>query len=231
MFGQKSHKLRNGFRVLAIAACAAVCFFAVSGFGREYTSAVMLRGQEKDIVLGMRAFDPHWLSFSVRGLNDLMKNCADLLLENEMVRLSPQLQQEIGDSCGAAAKAVLRRNPGFARALAAGLIAARADVTPEAYAVAEQAAPFEPWPLGIRLLAAERAVPKATGTLPAALVPLVSSDMGRAMQSDWGRRLLAGLYLRQTGLRSLIQAVAKSRPVEEQRAFLQATQHLAAANG
>lgn len=231
MPGRKSVKIYSLIRGLYAAACAAVAVLAVEKFNQEYSAAILTHDTDEQIVLQMRKFDARWLASSVRGTNDLMKNCADLLLSNEMVRISPQLQAEIGDSCGAAAKAVLARSPSFARAHAAGLVAARAAVTPAAYALAEEAAPFEPWPLGIRILAAERNVSKDTGALPEALAPLVASDVDRALQSNWGRRFIASLYLRQTGLRTWIQTIAQKRPPEEQRDFLQAVKSLAARNG
>lgn len=191
----------------------------------------MLRAKQDDIVLRMREFNHDWLSFSARGLSDLMKNCADILLSNEMIRISTQLKDDLSDSCGAAAKAILARNPSFARAHAAGLIAAGAGVTSADYGLAQRAAPFEPWPLSMRLLAAERSLTVEGGALADDLVPDVSADIAGAFQSDWGRRMLAGLYMRQAGLRLLIQQVAATRPAEEQRAFLQATRQAVAQDG
>ena len=198
-------------------------------FGREYVAATLLRGTGPETVLAMRVFDPRLVAGSVRSMDDLMKTCADLLVNTEMVRVSSQLQHDIGETCGTAARAILARNPGFARAYAAGLIAARADVTPAAYAQAAAAAPFEPWPLAMRLLSAERAM--ANGTLPADLTAPVSADMTHAVQSISGRDLLAGLYQRQTGLRDLIQTAVRARPDAEQRGFVNALRALAAADG
>lgn len=231
MSERKFWKNHNIIKLLQMAACAAVTVFAARALNQEYIAVTTFRGFGQNTALDMRTFDPRWLTASVRGTTDLMKVCADLLLSNEMVRLSPQLQGDIGDSCGNAAQAVLARSPGFARAHAVDLIAARATVTPAAYALAEQAAPFEPWPLEIRLLAAERNLSTDTGALPASLAPLVAADVDRAMQSSWGRRFLAGLYLRQAGIRDWIQKVAENRPVEEQRGFLQAVKSLAGNNG
>ncbi len=208
-----------------------LCILSLGGFGREYAAATMLRGGDYQTVLSLRRFDSSWLTYSVRGLDELMQKCADALLTNEAVRLSPQLQQEIGDSCGTAAKAILAKNPGFARAHAVGLIAALGVLTAQAYDLAAAAAPFEPWALSVRLLASERALVVHPEALPADLVAPVSGDVARALQSDWGRKLVAGLYVRQRGLRGLIEAAAKTRTNEEQRAFLKATQDLAARNG
>lgn len=224
-------KNNDKIRALCAACCAALAVYAAGAFRQEYGFAVLSRDDEDSVVQAMQTYDPGWLTSSVRGTNDLMKVCADLLLSNDMVRLSTKLQDEIGGSCGTAAKAVLARSPGLARAQAVSLVAARASVTPAAYALAEEAAPFEPWPLGVRLLAAERTVSEDTGALPEALSLVVAADVDRAMQSNWGRRFLAALYLRQTGLRPWIQKIAESRPEDEQRDFLKAVQSRAASNG
>lgn len=232
MRAQNLHKRSNEFSMLSVFCALAVCTLSLGGFGREYVAATILNGHEYQTVLGMRLYDPRWLTYSARGLGDLMQKCADAMLTNEAVRLSPQLQQEIGNSCGTAAKAILMDSPGFARAHAVGLIAERANLAPQDYGLASASAPFEPWPLRVRLLAVERFLVMTadtnSGSLPADLVPFVSDDMVRALQTVWGRTLLAGLYVRQTGLRALIETVAKTRPDDEQRAFLNATRNAAA---
>ncbi len=220
----------NAYRVLSAAGCAALALLAWSAFSREYIFAVSSQGKDDDIALEMRSIDARWLTSSVVGASDLMKICANLLISNEMARTSSQLKAEIAGSCGVAAMAILRRSPSFARAHAVGLLAA-GTVTPNAYSLAEMAAPFEPWPLAIRLLAAERAVLTDTGALPEPLAPRVAADVDRAMQSNWGRRFLAGLYVRQTGLRRWIQQIVSHRPQSEQADFLRALQSVAAANG
>lgn len=231
MFGRKSQRFFNGIKAVFSFSGVLVCIFSLYGFSREYRSAVMLRAQHEDVVLHMREFDAGWLTFSVGGLSDLMKKCANILLLNEVVQVSRHLKEELSDSCGIAAKAILVRNPSFARAHAVGLIAAGAAVTPVAYGLAQQAAPFEPWPLRMRLLAAERSLTVEGGALSDDLVPGVSADIAGAMQSFVGQRLLAEIYLRQVGLRPLIQQVAGTRPPEEQRAFLRTTKQMAGENG
>lgn len=224
-------KVYNKTNVLAIFCSFALFAMSLDGFNREYASTTILLGQDFETILQLRKFDRGWLTYSTRGLDDLMQKCADALLTNESVRMSPQLQGDIGDSCQEAARTILVRNPGFPRALAVGLIAATGGLSPQAYGLATAAAPFEPWPLSVRLLAVERALTKDPGAVGADLVAPVSGDVARALQSDWGRKLVAGLYVRQAGLRALIEAAAKTRPPEEQRAFLSATRSLAAQNG
>ena len=114
----------------------------------------MLLGQDLEPVLQLRKFDQGWLTYSARGLDDLLKKCADALLTNESVQISSQRQGDIGATCQAAAQAILAKNPGFARARAVGLIAALGGLTAQAYDLAAAAAPFEPWALSVRLLAA-----------------------------------------------------------------------------
>lgn len=230
----RKHRLPNRYRkykVLRIFGALVLCIFSWRGFVREYAGATILYQQDYGMVLVLRRFDPAWLTNSVRGLDDLMQKCADALLTNEAVRLSPQLQDEIGTACSQAAGGILVRNPGFSRAHAVGLIAAPGVVSGQAYALAAEAAPFEPWPLRVRLLSAERALVKHSGALSADLMVPVFGDVARAMQSDWGRELVAGLYIRRTGLRALIEAAAKTRSEGEQRDFLRATRDLAAQIG
>lgn len=217
--------------VLVIICAFALFVFSLDRFIREYTASTALLGSDFENVLQLRKFDRGWLTDSTRGLNNLLNKCADAILTNEAVRISPQLQGEIGDSCRAAAQAILARNPGFSRALAVELVVAPGNLTAPAYDLAAAAAPFEPWPLSLRLLAVERALTKSPGILSADLVAPVSGDVARALQSDWGRKLVAGLYVRTSGLRGLIEAAAKTRPEDEQRDFLNATHDLAAQNG
>ncbi len=114
----------------------------------------MLLGQDLEPVLQLRKFDQGWLTYSASGLDDLLQKCADALLTNESVRISSQLQGDIGASRQAAAQAILAKNPGFPRAHAVGLIVAPGVLTAEAYDLATAAAPFEPSALSVRLLAA-----------------------------------------------------------------------------
>ncbi|MFD1807991.1 hypothetical protein ACFSHQ_06960 [Gemmobacter lanyuensis] len=109
-------------------------------------------------------------------------------------------------SCSALAKSILDRNPSSSRTLAAKLVFTDALTTAD-YAAAQQSAPYEPWPLGTRLLVLERNAP-----LSADLLPIAEADIAAAFVSSWGRELLAGIYIRKEPLRPLILKVAETRP-------------------
>lgn len=216
------------FRLLLVSSCICLCVLSVVAFGREYASAIHPVGQSVNAASEIQRLDQGAAPFSVRGLNGLMKRCADLMLGDEAVRLSPALQRDAGAACSAMSAAVLHRNPDFARAHAVGLLAAGISVLPGAYHLAQVAAPYEPWPLKTRLLAAERAA-KADKNLH--LVPLVSADIGRLLEMDWGRRFLATLYQRDQGLRSLIGQIAATRTPAEQSSFLHHVKQVSGSNG
>ncbi|MCC7320319.1 MAG: hypothetical protein IT542_04995 [Rubellimicrobium sp.] len=215
-------------------ACTAVLVLVIPAFGREYRAAVMLRRGEEAVLLALRDLDPaalpDSLPDSLRARTELMEACGDLLLASPAIRVSPVLARGVAASCAAAAAAILRRDPALAPALAAALVATVVGgdrIAGAAYAAAAAAAPHDPWPLGTRLLAAERQA--ALGPLPDDLAAPVAADVARALGNDPGRRLVAGIHLRQPGLRPLIGAAAAGLSAGDQRAFLGALR--AAADG
>ena len=216
------------FRWLSVFVCGGMCVLSVLAFGREYALAIHPVGQSVNVTSEIQYFHQGAPPFSVRGLNGLLKRCADLMLGDEAVRLSPALQRDVAAGCSAMAAAVLHRNPDFARAHAVGLLATGGAMTPQAYRLAQMAAPYEPWPLTIRLFAAERATKTDKSLL---LVPLVTADVERLLETDWGRRLLAKLYQRDLGLRPLIGQIAATRPSAEQSSFLNHVKQVSGTNG
>lgn len=194
--------------------------FSISGFTREYRFAVTLRDSEEDLIAALRAMDAQELPWGAYDLRGLVTTCTTLQLESELIRVVPRYRTEVAQSCQAIAAAVLRASPAHARARAADLVTAGAAMTAADYALAQAAAPFEPWPLGTRLLAVNRAFDDA---VPADLLPLIAADADRAIREHWGRLILADLYVDHPALRPLLTAVAEGRPADEQRAFLNAT--------
>lgn len=226
----------NGWRLeitilincLSVFACGCLCVLSVTAFGREYALAIHPVGQSVNAASEIQQFHQGTLPFSVRGLNGLMKRCADLILADEAVRLSPALQRNVAAACSAMAAGILHRNPNFARAHAVGLLATGASMSPQAYHLAQMAAPYEPWPLTIRLFAAERATITEKSLL---LIPLFTVDVERLLETDWGRRFLAKLYQRDQGLRPLIGQIAATRTSAEQSSFLNHIKQASGTNG
>lgn len=198
--------------------CAAVTVGAAVGFTREYGVTYLLRGEEREVIAGLKAAGAETdLPLSARATRELITKCASLSLASPQLRASAADRAAFDESCAAIAKEILARNPMSPRALAASLVV-EPKLTADRYAAAQQAAPFEPWPLGTRLLAAERGLP-----LSPDVAALVKSDIAAAFVSAWGRQLLAGIYARQESLRTLILEVAETQSAADQRSFLQMT--------
>lgn len=213
-------------RIVLMAIAAVALGFSLIGFAREYRLAVILRDSEADLVDAIRGLDARDLPWGARDVRGLVTRCATLQLESALIRVVPRYRAELAQSCRAIAAAVLAESPAHARARAADLVAAGPAMSAADYALAQAAAPFEPWPLGTRLLAVGRAFGDA---LPADLRPLVAADADRAIRAHWGRLILADLYIGHPALRPLLTRVAEGRPPDEQRAFLDATRE--AGNG
>lgn len=197
----------------------------VTTFSHEYRSAVMLRGFNADVIESLRGIDSRNLPVTVGGLNELMTECADMILANASLRLNRDLSEDVSASCATAADAIIADNPAFARAHTAALVARATTFTADDYRAAQATAPFEPWPLGTRLLAIERRIVLG-GAVDAALDAAGREDVARAVQSRWGRQVLANLYMRRPAIRTAITEAVETRPDEEQAAFLGAVRNL-----
>lgn len=199
-------------RLIALGSCAALLSAGVMALTREAQAARFLQAGSAQRVLAMRQYEPGWQAASTSGLKHLMRACADMLLAEEMVRLSPRLRDDIAGSCSLAADAVLQVNPSFSRALAVGLVVAEPPILAAAYAKAQAAARFEPWPLQIRVLAADRLARNQGSDLSADLIAILSQDLRHLMQLDWGQDLLRQLYAQNSPLRPLIQDLLRQQP-------------------
>lgn len=206
------------FSLVILAFCCAVFFAGVLALGREAQVAILFQASTPQRALAMRQFNPDWQAASVSGLTRVTSTCAELLLTDEMVRLSPPLRREIAVSCRLAMQAILQTNPSFARALAVALVVGDAPFSAKAYAQAQAAARYEPWPLEIRVLAADRALRQPgsgqkDGALPVDLAALLRRDLQYLMQVDWGQAILAQLYAQGSPLGSLIQNMAQQQAI------------------
>lgn len=204
------------FSLVILAFCCAVFIAGGLALGREAQVAILFQASTPQRALAMRQFNPDWQAASVSGLTQVTSTCADLLLTDEMVRLSPPLRKEITVSCRLAMQAILQTNPNFARALAVALVVGEAPLSAKAYAQAQAAARYEPWPLEVRVLAADRALRQhrlgqKDAALPENMAVLLRLDLQYMMQVDWGQAVLAQLYAQGSPLGSLIQDMAQQQ--------------------
>lgn len=157
-------------------------------------------------------FSLQGLPASQRATRSLVTACATQGLSQGY---SPEAGQETAAICARIVAGVLAQSPAHGRALATRLVLLGNAITPQAYADAAAAAPWEPWPLGMRIVATTRVRP-----LPADIEPLLLGDIARAMRSDWGRQMLAELYLRGPGLRPLVLSASDGLSEREKARFL-----------
>jgi hypothetical protein len=206
-------------RVFILLICCVIFCFSLLALSREVQTTLLLQAPDEQRLQAMRRFDPALQMASVPALTQMMTLCTDLLLVNERVRLAPQLQGDIGATCQAYGRRILRKNPGFARALAVGLLGGDPARFAADYAQAQAAAGFEPWPLQVRVLAADRVIRRSLGTLTLELQLLLTQDLARLMQMDQGQALLAQLYAQNSPLRPLIQDLAPppTAPIEARK--------------
>lgn len=199
-------------RVIGLGLCSALFGTGLLALGREAQAARVLYAAAPQRALVMRQYDPGWQAASTSGLTQLMRACAESLLGEDVVRLSPRLRDEIAGSCRLAVRGVLRQNPSFARALAVDLLVAQPPVMAAAYAQAQAAAPFEPWPLQIRILAADRLARMQATEISPDFIAVLSKDLLYLIQVAWGQDLLRQLYAQDSPLRPLIQGLAQQQP-------------------
>lgn len=213
-------------RAILVAFCLLIAITAWMGFRREYSFAAAVEPNTADSGAAIVAATRHnSLPMSVRSLRNVVHNCADFALNNPSVRVSVKLQQEANDSCHATALQALKLSPIHADAHALALLT-MPNLEADSYRLAQAAGAFEPWPLNTRLAALGK---NAEKPFSAEITELAKEDIARALQSDWSRRVLAGLYIQRTPLSEIIRETAATRPDAEQRAFLSAIRRLSEA--
>lgn len=199
---------------LALGAC---CLLSVSlrEFSNEYRNVVLSVGTTNDKVAAFA--EPALLPpvpGSARGTRDLLATCGRVLTLAPVLKADAVLAGRVAAGCRSVAQATLQMAPSHARALAV-LVLTTAPLDAGTLALAQAAAPFEPWPLNIRL----KAVAAAKAPSEAVMV-LARLDIGRAIMSDWGRRALVGLYQDREDFRETIALTAETAAVADQKAFV-----------
>lgn len=190
-----------------------------SGWGlvREYHAFFVLRGTANQQIAAIAASGGNPPApLSARNVRELTTTCARLRQDAPLLKREPATQVRFSDACARIAETILSTAPTNARALAMSLMMSDSP-TPEALALAQSAAPYEPGPLRMRINAVTYAKSPA-----AALLTAAKPDLERAMESGWGRRLLARLYIQREDLRPLLTAVAEASSPSNQQDFLAA---------
>ena len=207
-------------KLLLSAICLACILVAAWAVPRELAVQSILGRTWNDRIAALAALDgtvPRALS--VRSTRNLVTACAEMGHTAPLLRGDPALAGRFRATCARIAQAVLQTAPTHARARAMALIMAPM-ITAADLARAQASAPSEPWPLRMRLWALA-----GTGALDVALLDVAKADFDRALRTDWGRALLARLYLDRAEVRTAILARAEATDPRIQRAFLAAVEH------
>lgn len=195
--------------------CLCIALASIWAFVREYRVALIVGGNTNRQISALAAAGGADITpMTPRSARELLKVCARLKISAPLLKFDAELNVRTTTACAAIADRMLLGAPSNARARALSLLLT-ADFRAEDLAVAQRAAPFEPWPLTIRLAASEISDP-----LGADLADLVREDIGRALLSSWGRHDMALLYVRNTRFRPLIKSAVAGLPPKYQADFL-----------
>ena len=202
-------------RATIILLCIGVMVQSAMSFRQEFGVVSVLRGTMSDqIVSWTDAGYREPVPASARAVRDLLTACAKLKRFAPRLKAEPQIGAMVSARCGAMADRILVDAPTNARARALLLLVA-ADLRPADLAAAQKAAPYEPWPLIMRIAAIGTA-----GPLTPDLQVLAKADFARALETSWGRTEMAGLYTARVDLRDLVQAALEGLPPAAQIDFI-----------
>lgn len=202
---------------------AAIATVALSGrtFLREYRLAFLLSGTANQQIEALSSSETAFaVPESPRSMRDALTACGRLLRFAPRIKAEPALRPAVASSCSSLAEAILERSPSNARARAVALLAGH-DRSAEALRLAQVSGPYEPWPLSMRL----SVIGEFKGS-DAAWAAAAALDVGRALESHWGRDEVASLYVDEPGLRPLILRSAETLPSELQSSFLERVRRL-----
>ena len=204
-------------RLLLIGFCVISLVLAFTLFVREHRAAFLLRGTMNEQIEGLSSHGSLTLPVSARSIRDLLTACGRILTTAPRVKAEPETAAAVRASCAELSGAILVSAPGNARALAVELLSAVPEVSSEDLATAQQAAPYEPWPLAMRLEVVARASPQNQG-----LLAVAEADFVRALLLPWGRDYVARLYASWPDLRGTIRRAAQVVPNRDQQSFARA---------
>lgn len=201
-------------RAALFALCLAVIGAAGWALTQELAVHRVLAGTTTNRIAALtQPRDASLRPLSARSARNLVMACAQIYQQAPALRADASLRHRVAASCNQIAQDILSSAPTHPRALAMALLTARFDAA--ALQIAQTAAPHEPGALRLRLWALGEPPP-----LDAAMLQVAADDISRALHTDWGRRLLAPLYLAQEDLRPVILVRAQTLDARSQRAFL-----------
>jgi hypothetical protein len=202
-------------KLVLIAFCVITFGLSVTLFAREQRAAFLLRGTMNDQIDGLSVQGSVALPASARSIRDLLTACGRILTTAPRLRAEPETAVAVRASCANISAAILAQAPENARALVVHLLSAVPEISAEALAQAQRAAPYEPWPLLMRLEAMALASSTRTD-----LVALAEADFARALLFPWGRDRVARIYAETPELRGVIRRAAEALPNRDQQQFV-----------
>lgn len=212
---------RNLARLGLLSVALFVMFFlALRTFMAEYGAVLVVTGTTRDMVTTLASpSDQLPQPASARSMRDLMSACGRALTLVPIVKADTGLAAQVSGKCRAIAGDVLAQAPSNARALAVMVLTAER-IDAGQLGLAQAAAPFEPWPLNIRL----QALAKTESLSPEALA-LAEGDFQRALMSGWGQEEVARIYQTHAALRPVITSAAEKVDPKDQKAFVDLLRH------
>ena len=213
--GMKKTPMTFSAKLVLIAFCLITLGFSLTLFTREQRTAFLLRGTMNDQIDGLSVQGGVALPASARSIRDLLTACGRILTIAPRLKAEPETAAEVRASCSGVSAAILLRSPKNARALAVQLLSAVPAISAEGLARAQRAAPYEPWPLVMRLEATALA-----SSTKRDLVDVAEADFARALRFTWGRDRVAQIYTEAPALRGVIRRAAEALPIRDQYEFV-----------
>lgn len=202
-------------RMVLGAAAFATIILGGTSFLSEYRLAFFLNGTANQQIEALSHPSERLdIPQSPRSMRDATASCGRLLRFAPRLKAEPELRPAVAEACGTLARTILARAPTHARAQALALLAAPTRSAGE-LRIAQATAAFEPWPLSLRLAAIGEVAPNDPEWAAAAML-----DIGRALESRWGRDTVAALYLETPILRPTIVLAAEGLAGPHQAEFL-----------
>lgn len=202
-------------RLVLILACLLAIVFSARLIGSEYRLAILNAGSTNDVIDSLTvpgATLP--MPATARSMRETTSRCARTIRSAPRLKADPEADRLVRARCLELAEAILRSAPSNARARALALVASPAPLTSD-LALAQSAAPQEPWPLLQRLAVLERVGPQ-----DALWQSVAEADLDAALATSWGRAELAQLYVDTPALRPLVEAVAEGASEAAQAYFI-----------
>ena len=214
------------FRVTLLSSCALTVSFSLYLFAQEYQVAYLLRGTTTDQIERLASGAPLPAPRSARSTRDLLTACGRILTTAPALRQDAATANAVRAGCRSVSDAILERAPAYGRARAVSVISYLPRISAAEYRAARIAAPYEPWPLLMRLESYAR-----SGERPPELAGPAESGIAAALSYRWGRDEVARLYIAHPDLRAGIRSVADRQEGAVRTDFLRALRDATAKAG